>query len=312
MKKIGVFLYVILFISFSCKKEKNTFPKVKYGKIERLEMLESKYVSARNVDVWLPKNYDASKKYAVLYMQDGQTLYDPSMSWLNDEWQVDEMMHKLLEQKRIRNTIVVGIWNSETGRVGDYFPQKPFESLPLQYVDSIKKEMDKVSYTKGMIEDIHSDNYLKFLVEELKPLIDKKYATLPDKENTFVMGSSYGGLISMYAISEYPTVFGAAACLSTHWIGTFEDNPTIAQSFINYFGKHVPNAKNHKMYFDYGTKTLDQYYEPYQLKIDSIMVQNGYTASNWKTLKFEGKNHSEASWRGRFDIPLTFLLAKNK
>ena len=167
-----------------------------------------------------------------------------------------------------------------------------------------------MEYTKDMIADIHSDNYLKFIVKELKPLIDEKYSTYSEKEHTFIMGSSYGGLISMYAICEYPEVFEGAACLSTHWIGTFNDNPVIAQSFIDYFGKNVPDPKNHKIYFDYGTETLDQYYEPYQLKIDSIMRLKGYTESNWKTLKFEGKDHSEDSWRERLHIPVTFLLGK--
>ena len=286
------------------------FPKVNDGRIERISMMKSKYITDRNVDVWLPSDYDSSKKYAVLYMNDGQVLFDPSFSWLNDEWQVDEMMGKLLKENKIQNTIVVAVWNSGLGRVGDYFPQKPFESLPQQYIDSVRAEMNKVEYTKNMMKDIHSDNYLKFLVDELKPLIDEKYSIHTDKEHTFIMGSSYGGLISMYAISEYPEVFQGAACLSTHWIGTFSDNPTIAQSFIDYFGKHVPNAENHKIYFDYGSETLDQYYEPYQLKIDSIMRLNGYDESNWKTLKFEGKNHSEASWSERLDIPLIFLLAK--
>lgn len=310
MRNVIFILSVYLFSISSCKEIKDTFPKVSDGKIERISTLKSKYVSARNIDVWLPSDYNSSKKYSVLYMNDGQTLFDPSISWLNDEWKVDETMGKLMREKAIGNTIVVGIWNSELGRVGDYLPQKPFESLDQSYVDSIRMELDKVEYTKGMMSDIHSDNYLKFLVEELKPLIDEKYSTLTDKEHTFIIGSSYGGLISMYAISEYPDIFKGAACLSTHWIGTFDDNPVIAQSFIDYFGKHIPDSKDHKMYFDYGSETLDQYYEPYQLKIDSIMRLNGYSESNWKTLKFEGKNHSEASWRERLHIPLTFLLGK--
>ncbi len=291
-------------------KIKVKFPKVKEGKIERISMMKSKYISARNIDVWLPSDYDTSKRYSVLYMNDGQVLFDPNFSWLKDEWQVDEMMGKLLKNESIKNTIIVGVHNSDLGRVDDYFPQKPFESLPQKYKDSLRIELDKVEYTKSMMVDVHSDNYLKFLVEELKPIIDKKYSTLPNKEHTYIMGSSYGGLISMYAISEYPDVFVGAACLSTHWIGTFTDNPIIAQAFIDYFGKHIPDSKNHKIYFDYGSETLDQYYEPYQLKIDSIMQRNGYTELNWKTLKFEGKNHSEASWRERLDIPLTFLLGK--
>lgn len=293
-------------------KIENDFPNINGGKIERISNMESKYVSSRNVDVWLPSDYDNTKKYDVIYMNDGQALFDPSLTWFNDEWQVDEMMDKLTKETKIRNTIIVGIWNSGTGRIGDYFPQKPFESLSQKYVDSLKIEFDKNDYTRNMIEDVHSDNYLKFLVEELKPLIDQKYATHSAKEGTFIMGSSYGGLISMYAISEYPSVFGGAACLSTHWIGSFNDNPVIAQSFIDYFGKNIPDPKDHKIYFDYGTETLDQYYEPYQLKIDSILRLNGYSGSSWKTIKFEGKNHSESSWRERLEIPIVFLVGNSE
>ncbi|MDA3906716.1 MAG: alpha/beta hydrolase-fold protein [Bacteroidales bacterium] len=312
MKLTTIVLSILLFVLSSCENDNKNLPQVSKGKIERVAMMNSAYVSARNVYVWLPSDYSASKKYSVLYMHDGQTLFDPSLSWLNKEWGVDELMDKLLSEKSIRNTIVVGVENSGNGRIGDYFPQKPFESLTKNYIDSLKIEMNKVEYTKDVFNDIHSDNYLKFITEELKPLIDKKYSTLADKENTFIMGSSYGGLISMYAICEYPNVFEAAVCMSTHWIGSFNDNPTIAQTFINYFGDNIPDPKNHKIYFDYGTETLDQYYEPYQQKIDSIMRQNGYNDSNWKTLKFEGKDHSEDSWKERLHIPITFILKENK
>ena len=298
----GTTLRVTLF-----PKDKN-IPKVKNGTIDRIENFKSKYVTARNVDVWLPSNYDSNKKYSVIYMNDGQTLFDASMSWLNDEWGVDEMMGKLLNKKAIKNTIIVGIWNSGNERVKDYFPQKPFESLSQKYIDSLRIELAKVEYTATMLDEIKSDNYLKFIVEELIPLINTKYNTKTDKQNTFIMGSSYGGLISMYAICEYPEVFGGAACLSTHWIGSFNDNPIIANSFIDYFAKNAPNPSNHKIYFDYGTETLDAFYEPYQLKIDSLIRLKGYDKSNWKTLKFEGKNHSEAAWRERLDVPLTFLI----
>ena len=308
--KLLILLSVLFLISTSFQEQNGDPPKVSDGKIERIPMMKSNYVSARNVDVWLPSDYDTSKKYSVLYMHDGQTLFDPGMSWLNKEWGVDELMGELQKETSIQNTIVVGIWNSEKGRVGDYFPQKPFESLPQNYVDSVRMELDKVVYTKDMLKDIHSDNYLKFLVMELKPLIDKIYSTIPDKKHTFMLGSSYGGLISMYAICEYPDIFEGVACLSTHWTGTFNANPVIAQSFIDYFGKNIPDSKNHKLYFDYGTETLDQYYEPYQLKIDSIIKLNGYTESNWKTLKFEGMDHSETSWRERLHIPIIFLLGE--
>lgn len=280
------------------------------GRIERIPAFRSKFVSARNIDVWLPGDYDKNKKYAVIYLHDGQTLFDPSLSWVKQEWKVDETMGKLIREGAIRDAIAVGIWNSETGRVGDYFPQKAFEMLPKRYVDSLTMELNKSKYTQGMFSDIHSDNYLRFIVTELKPFIDQKYSTKPEKANTFIGGSSYGGLISMYAICEYPEIFEGAACLSTHWIGTFVDNPTIAGAFIDYFKAHIPNPRDHKLYFDYGTETLDQYYEPYQKRIDSIMKSNNYTPDNWNTLKFEGKNHSEEAWSQRLHIPLTFLLKR--
>ena len=146
-------------------------------------------------------------------------------------------------------------------------------------------------------------------MEELKPFIDKTFPTLPDVNNTFVAGSSMGGLISLYAICEYPEVFGGAACLSTHWVGTFAtDNNPIPAVFMNYFGSHLPNPANHKIYFDYGDKTLDALYKPFQLKMDQIMKLNGFTSKNWITKEFQGADHSEKSWCKRLDIPVVFLL----
>jgi enterochelin esterase-like enzyme len=145
----------------------------------------------------------------------------------------------------------------------------------------------------------------------LKPLIDKKYSVHRDKKHTFIAGSSMGGLISMYAICEYPNVFGGAACLSTHWPGIFtvENNP-IPEAFYNYLKTNLPNPKNHRIYFDYGTATLDAMYEPLQLKVDEVMKAKGYNSLNWSTNKFEGEDHSEKAWQKRLHIPLEFLLGK--
>jgi hypothetical protein len=100
-----------------------------------------------------------------------------------------------------------------------------------------------------------------------------------------------GGLISLYALCEYPNVFGGAACISTHWIGGWP--PPVAyipNGFYEYLKNTLPDPKNHKIYFDYGTETLDQYYKPYQLEVDKIMTAKGYTASRWITKEFVGEN----------------------
>ena len=289
-----------------------TLPKVVSGKIERMENFKSIYVTERNIDVWLPENYSSSKKYNVLYMHDGQMLYDPEMAWNKQAWNVDDVLTKLVTENKIQDVIVVGIWNGGITRHIDYFPQKAFESLTQNQQDSIYKSNRSNGQSVFNNQKVNSDNYLKFLVKELKPIIDKKYSVYTDSKHTFIAGSSMGGLISMYAICEYPKVFGGAACISTHWPGIFavENNP-IPKAFFDYLKKHLPNPKNHKIYFDYGTATLDAMYEPFQLKVDEIMKARGFSSKNWSTQKFEGEEHSEKSWNKRLHIPIEFLLDKN-
>lgn len=289
-----------------------TLPQVVSGKIERMENFKSNYVTERNIDVWLPENYSSSKKYNVLYMHDGQMLYDPEMAWNKQAWNVDDVLTKLVTENKIQDVIVVGIWNGGITRHIDYFPQKAFESLTQNQQDSIYKANRSNGQSVFNNQKVNSDNYLKFLVKELKPIIDKKYSVYTDSKHTFIAGSSMGGLISMYAICEYPNVFGGAACISTHWPGIFavENNP-IPKAFFDYLKKHLPNPKNHKIYFDYGTATLDAMYEPFQLKVDEIMKAKGFSSKNWSTQKFEGEEHSEKSWNKRLHIPIEFLLDKN-
>ena len=280
------------------------------GKIIRHENVASKFVEPRNIDVWLPDGYTLKKKYPVLYMHDGQMLFDSTTTWNKQEWGVDEVAGTLIKEKKIRSFIVVGVWNSGKMRHSDYFPQKPFELLPKQQQDSIYKAV-RGTNNAVFAAAINSDGYLKFLVRELKPFIDSAYSTLTDKQNTCIAGSSMGGLISMYAICEYPDVFGRAACLSTHWPGIFtvEYNP-IPEKFMQYLKKNLPDPSTHTIYFDYGSATLDALYKPFQLQADKIMKEKGYTSKNWITREFPGEDHSERAWNKRLYIPLMFLLKK--
>lgn len=147
------------------------------------------------------------------------------------------------------------------------------------------------------------------MVEELKPYIEEQYSVYKSKAHTFVAGSSMGGLISMYAICEYPEIFGGAACLSTHWVGSFtlENNP-VPDAFIQYLGEKLPNLKGHKIYFDCGDQTLDALYPEIQIKVDQMLLENGFKRDSWLTRYFPGENHSEIAWNKRLHIPLTFLL----
>jgi len=309
--KNGFFLILSFFmmnISMSQNPEP-PLPIVVSGTIERLTDFPSQYVSARNVDIWLPDDYNPERRYAVLYMHDGQMLFDAGTTWNHQEWGVDEVAGQLISDGDIEPCIVVGIWNSDSGRHTDYFPQKPFESLPKSVQDSLLQNAGRGADVKVFNGPIVSDNYLKFLTLELKPYIDAHFATLSDRDHTFVAGSSMGGLISWYALCEYPEVFGGAACISTHWPGTFDTvNNPIPKAFVAYLANHLPDPETHKIYFDYGTHTLDALYEPYQLQADEVMQSKGFDAKNWETRKFPGASHSEASWKERLDIPLIFLL----
>jgi len=283
---------------------------VSSGKLDHIQEFKSEYVAPRPIDVWLPDGYSPRKKYAVLYMHDGQMLFDSTASWNKQEWMVDETVSALLAKKEIRDCIVVGIWNTEF-RHSEYFPQKPLKVLPSAFHDSLINNASRNSQASLFKTAVQSDNYLKFIVEELKPYIDKNYATLTDSKSTFIAGSSMGGLISMYALCEYPQIFGGAACLSTHWPGVFhtKNNP-LPNAFLNYMREHLPDPKNHKIYFDFGTATLDELYEPFQQQADEILKEKGYTVKNWLTLKFDGENHSEKAWASRLKIPLIFLLKR--
>jgi enterochelin esterase-like enzyme len=299
-----LFVLVLLFANIS-----TLVAQVSVGKIQRIENFGSQFVDPRNIDVWLPDDYSKKERYAVLYMHDGQMLFDSTTTWNHQEWGIDEIMNKLLKEKIIRNCIVVGIWNNGKYRHPEYFPQKALEYLTKQ------EKQDLLNYSTGDSKEPIlqngpiSDNYLKFIVNELKPYIDQNFFTLTDRTNTFIAGSSMGGLISMYAICEYPDVFGGAACLSTHWPGTFkaENNP-VPKAFLAYLTDHLPSSDKHKIYFDYGTKTLDAMYKPFQTKADEIIKKKGYTNVNWITKEFPGEDHSEKAWRKRMAIPLTFLL----
>lgn len=308
IKTLGVF--VILFTLSIQTKAQNALPKVVSGTIVRIENFQSKYVTPRNIDIWLPKGYSDTVKYAVLYMNDGQMLFDSEQTWNKQAWNIDDVADSLFSNNQINPFIVVGIWNGGPMRHLDYFPQKPFESLSQTEKDTVSAQLQRAGRIEKKFKP-QSDCYLKFIVKELKPYIDKKYAVYTNKENTFIAGSSMGGLIAMYAVCEYPKVFGGAACLSTHWVGTFtlENNP-IPLSFLKYLSKKTPSPKNHKIYFDCGDKTLDALYPAIQKNVDSIMKAKGYTDESWMTKFFPGADHTENSWNTRLNIPLVFLFKK--
>lgn len=265
------------------------------GWIARHADFPSRHIAPRHVDVWCPPAAAAGSalRYPVIYMHDGQNLFDPASSFIGVDWGVIEAMTGLMQTGGHPGAIVVGIWNSPQ-RWRDYMPAKPLH-LP-------EGRGLLAAFSEQAGGEPLSDSYLRFIVEELKPFIDAIYPTRPDRPSTFVMGSSMGALISLYALAEHPDLFGGAGCLSTHW-------PIGEQILLKYFAISLPKPSSNKLYFDYGTEDLDRDYETYQIQMDGFLQNIGYRSGrDWLTLKFQGAGHSERAWRARLQIPLAFLL----
>jgi predicted alpha/beta superfamily hydrolase len=263
------------------------------------------FVGPRHVDVWLPAGYDqnSEKTYRVLYFHDGQNLFNPQWSFFTQtDWGVDETLQRLIDEGAVDDTIVVGIW-STIDRVDNYMPHEFYELASDEYRTATNKYMRAAP---------NSRNYLRFIVEELKPFIDTNYRTRPGRDDTFLMGSSAGGMISLYGLIEYPEVFGGAACVSTHWPSSMmKNNPEGNAPILAWLRDAIPPPGEHKLYFDFGTLELDSDYEPHQRAVDDVLREIGYERGPlWQTRKFEGAGHNEGAWQARAHIPLTFLLGR--
>ena len=256
----------------------------------------SKFVEGRQVEIWLPPGYGRDTvRYPVLYMHDGQNVFDPSTSYGGVDWSVDETMTRLIAQGKIRPAIVVASWNTAK-RIQEYMPAK---SLP-NMTDSMPTGVGPAKVPGPWI----ADAYLRFLVDELKPYVDRTYRTRRGRADTFVMGSSMGGLISLYAAAEYPQVFGGVGAVSTHL-------PAGNGIVLDYLARQMPDPATHRIWMDRGTTTLDALYPPYQARADSLFRARGYRDGvNFSTNVYEGAAHDERSWRLRVQDPLSFLLRR--
>jgi glycosidase/predicted alpha/beta superfamily hydrolase len=272
--------------------------------IDRYPGFKSAFVDPRHVDVWLPESYDRSDtSYSVLYAHDGQNLFIPYQSIYNGvDWGVDEALQKLMDDNAVRNTIVVGIWSTPRRRL-EYLPQEAWDAAPGNMQVYIEGQ-------EGGVPE--SREYLRFIVEELKPFIDANYRTKTGREDTYLMGSSMGALISLYGLIRHPEVFSAAACVSTHWPLHVDMNEIEAtRGFIDFLESAMPPPDSARVYFDFGSEELDGNYAPHQRLIDDMMRRLGYAeGEDWVTRRFEGAGHSEVYWNERVEIPLEFLLQK--
>ena len=243
----------------------------------------------RKLYVYLPPSYARCERdYPVIYMQDGQNLFDESLSYAG-EWQVDETM-ELLSQERIE-AIVVGIPNAGVRRIDEYSP----------FVD------------RRLHKGGRGDRYVAFVANTVKPLIDRDFRTLPEREHTGILGSSMGGLISLYALFCRPEIFGFAGVMSPSlWFAQEAIFPYVQQA----------SFKPGRVYLDAGThegsdtralhsgphKYTSRYLSAVRRMRDRL-DQKGYRPAQGLCYHEEEEAiHNEAAWARRLPDALRFLL----
>jgi predicted alpha/beta superfamily hydrolase len=294
----------------------NMMPEISEGQVVAWRSMDGGAAGPMTVWVWLPPGYMEAKdkRFPVLYMHDGQNLFDRKLTGYNQEWQMDEAIPRMVRQGDLRSWIVVGV-QSPKSRYRALFPQK---LLPLLPADFQKRVMD-IDIGEPRIS-LAGDAYLKFMVETVKPRVDREFRTLDGPEDTAVMGSSMGGLMAFYAMAEYPQVFGQAACVSMHVALAMStekglDHTKTAAASAEAFRKYLSGSKmkpgTNRLYIDHGTGTLDGSYGPYSSALLPVLDAAGWRGRDFMFRTFAGAEHNETAWAQRVDIPLAFLDAKD-
>ena len=245
--------------------------------------------------MWLPPGYGNRNEpgYPVIYAHDGQNLFNPATSYAWIDWGIDETLGKMIIDREVAPAIVVGIWNS-VDRYREYDPQMVFE-------EALTTD-EQTEYAREFGLPL-STPYLRFIVEELKPVIDALFSTRPEQQSTFLLGSSMGGLISSYALCEYPDILRRCSRPVYPLARLLRQNSRLPDNSSSI------RRQAQILLSITGPNTDDAPYEPFQKNVDNLLKKRGYIEGHdWTTLKFPGDEHSERAWRCRADIPLRFLL----
>lgn len=260
------------------------------GNINRHIFYSKTLANRRYIDVYLPPGYHQRlyKSYPVLYMHDGNNLFDPSISFGGTTWEVDTTIETLIENNLMEEIIVVGISNTYNR---DY--EYTWTSMYLDFDDRKQGGGGR--------------KYSRFIVNELKPFIDRKYRTLPFRETTAVAGSSLGGLISFYLGLYYPHVFSKIGIMSPSlWWGN------------GIVFKHVKDlAPNLQIWLDMGTNEFDEEDpDPEEnirntRKLRQKLIDLGYVeGDNLGYFEHQGAAHNEWYWAERLHLTLLFFFGK--
>lgn len=262
----------------------------------------------QRLTIWLPPGYDkGQQRYPVLYMHDGHNLFDPARSNFNKVWAADKAMLTAVKTGKVEPHIIVGVWAPGKDRYRQYLPQTIYQAAS----GTPRAAMD------AMIEGpVMSDAYLAWLAGPLKQWVDASFRTRPGRDDTAIMGSSMGGLMSCYAFLERPETYGRAGCVSSHWpaadprkVG--DANPELIALWDGWFAARLGQPNGRRVWLDHGTATLDAFYAPYQQKIDARFAASGWQRGrDWESKVYAGAEHEENAWARRLPEVFGWLLRK--
>jgi len=259
---------------------------VSAGNLWMHELRSRIFGNTRLLRVWLPSEYDGwgAIRYPVLYLNDGQNLFDPATAFAGVHWQAGETATRLIAEQKIPPLIFVGIDNTKN-RLCEYIPYRSKDP--------------RVLAPKG-------SRYPDFLREEVMPLIEERYAVLKGPENTALGGSSLGGLITLYTQIAAPGLFGRALIESP---SLFVANRKVIEQSRRF------TSWPSKMYLGGGTKETGDAARDTRIvadivELESILRQEGLDEQRLRVRVDEGATHNEAAWAARFPEALEFLYAR--
>ena len=288
---------------------------VSVGEIEELYILKNS--EERRIQIYTPSNLPINSDTKFIIMNDGQELFSGNETWNGASWKIDESFKKLSELNKNINIVVIAVDNAktksntmidDTKRYVEYFPK---ESIKF-YNKSLRKNIYE-RYTNK--EEL---NYPNFLAKTLIPFLEKRFEIQLNKSNLGIVGSSMGGVSALNTILEYPELFGFAGCLSTHWVGIkpieyvtlpirkrIKGDKATTLAIREYVENNINKISGQKLYFDHGTEGLDALYKKPQREINELLEKENI---DFKSLVFEGHEHSPSDFGKRFNIMLEFLL----
>jgi len=241
-------------------------------------------------------------------MHDGHNLFDVTKSNFNKIWAADKAMLAAVQSGKVEPHIIIGIWAPGTDRYRQYLPRSLYDAA----TGPLKSQMNEAAGG-----EVISERYLGWIAGPLKFWIDARFRTRPGRDDTAIIGSSMGGLMSCYAFLEKPEVFGRAGCVSSHWPAVdpralAADDAQLRALWDGWFAARLGKPDGRRVWLDHGTATLDAYYAPYQQVVDARFEAAGWQKGrDWQSKVYEGAEHEENAWAARLPEVFGWLLAKD-